>query len=80
MNMRKNEEISKTQEKMKERLNELKKKEEEIENRIQQKKEIQLKIKQTIRGIPSMDEQEVVKMAKICKKNRLQPQETGTDE
>ena len=66
---------------MKERLNELRKKEEEIEDRIKQKKEIQLKIKQTIKGIPSMDEEEVVKMAKVCKKNRaLQTQDTGTNE
>ena len=65
---------------MKERLKELHKKEEESANRIKQKKEIQLKIRETIKGIPSMGEEEVVKMAKICKKNRLQPQETGTNE
>ena len=66
---------------MKERLDQMRRRKEEIQDRISQKKEIQLKIKETIKGIPKMEEEEVVKMAKVCKKNRtVQPQDTGTNE
>ena len=49
-------------------LDELKKQEDEIQMRIKRKREMQNKMKETMKGISLMREQEVIEVAKTNKK------------
>lgn len=67
--MKKQENEEKRKKYLQEHIDILRKQEEEIEKRIKEKRQVQDKIKETIKGIPAINDEAVMNMAKTCRKD-----------